>query len=56
MTDIAVFIIVCAVVIRTLLYGIWTLKAKNILGGCFIFLLSFGTAAFYSYLMFRSGY
>lgn len=56
MTDALVFIIVFIIVIRTLLYGIWTLKAKNILGGCFIFLLSLGTAAFYSYLMFRSGY
>ncbi len=55
MTDIAVFIIVFAVALRTLMYGIWTFRGKNVLGGSFISILSLGTVAFYAYLMFRSG-
>lgn len=55
MTDVIVFIIVFAVVVRTLMYGFWTYRGKNILGGSFISLLSLGTAAFYAYLVFRSG-
>ena len=55
MTDIAVFIIVFAVVMRTLMYAIWTFRGTNSLGGSFISLLSLGTAAFYAYLVLRSG-
>ncbi len=53
MIDIFVFLLVLIVILRTMMYGIWTLKGKNILGGSFIMLLSSGTAVLAAYLLFR---
>lgn len=51
--DILLILIIVCVVIRCMMYGIWTFR-KNITGGIFISLLSLGTLAFSVYLMLRS--
>ncbi len=53
--NILVFLIVIAVSVRCIMYGIWTFKEKNLLGASFISILSLGTVAFAAYLMFRPG-
>ncbi len=53
--NIFVFILILIIVVRTLLYGFWTLKGKNIAGGIFVILLSSVTAGYAAYLMFRGG-
>ena len=53
--NIFVFLLIIIIVIRTLLYGFWTLKGKNITGGIFVILLSSLTAGYVAYLMFRGG-
>ena len=40
MTAIVILITGTAVAFRTMLYGIWTIKQKNITGGVFVLILS----------------
>ena len=40
MAAITLFIIGAAVSVRTMLYGIWTLRQKNFTGGIFVILLA----------------
>ena len=51
MSDIFVFLITLFIVIRTFGYGLWTIGAKNISGGLFIFLLSALTIGLSAYLL-----
>lgn len=53
--NIFILILILIIVIRTMLYGFFTLKEKNITGGIFVILLSFTTAGYAAYLMFRGG-
>lgn len=52
MSDIFVFLVTLVIVIRTFGYGIWTLSAKNILGGLFIMFISALTIGLSAYLLF----
>ncbi len=37
------FIIIFAASFRTMMYGIWTIRGKNIIGGVFVMILAAGT-------------